>query len=79
MRQPPMSPTKDQTWWLANVSSETADYRVYLWVEGSGAGVDDDWVREELEKLARKNSPVGKLYAFSPYQLNAQPSAPLTR
>lgn len=70
MRQPPMCPARDQTWWLANVSSENADYRVYLWVEGSGAGVDDEWVRGELEKLALKNTPIGKLYSFSPYQLN---------
>ena len=64
----PRNPNMDQTWWEADVVSESAFYTVYVWTPG--ASNDDAWARSELEKLGAKHG-VGKLYGFSPIELPA--------
>jgi hypothetical protein len=71
--QPPMNAHGDQIWWEAQLESGSASFTVHLWIprseERSIQGNPDDWARAELEKLAQKHSPLGRLYAFSPIAL----------
>ena len=81
--QPPINWSGDQIWWEGHVSTGSAFWKVWVWVprsaESSIPGNPDEWARGELEKLARKYSPVGKLYAHSPIELHPESEAQLTR
>ncbi len=68
----PRNPNMDQTWWEADVESESAFYTMHIWVD-SPRNTDDQWAHEELEKLARIHG-VGQLYGYSPFEL--QPNGP---
>ena len=73
----------DQIWWEAQVASGAGFWTVRVWVprsvERSIPGNPDEWARGELEKLAQKYAPVGKLYAHSPIELHPEAEARLTR
>ncbi len=67
LRGNPRNPNMDQTWWEADVASESAFYKIHIWVQGAG-NTDDDWAHSELEKLAQMYTP-GQLYGYNPFEL----------
>lgn len=83
LAQPPMNSSGAQTWWEADVATVSGFWTVHVWVphsvERSLPGNPDEWARGELEKLAQRHSPVGKLYAHSPIELRAEGEPRLTR
>jgi len=75
LREPPRCPglARDQTWWEADVTSNSTFFTIWLWVareeERSISGDLDEWALGELKKLCQSYSPLGKLYAFHPHEL----------
>ena len=73
----------DQIWWEADVATPSVFWTIHVWVPqsvvSSVPGNPDEWARAELERLIQQHSPVGKLYAHSPIELNPQAESRLTR
>lgn len=68
----PRNPNMDQTWWEADVASESSFYTVHVWVWGRG-NTDDEWAHGELVKLTEMHH-AGALYGYEPFEL--QPNRP---
>ncbi len=64
----PKNPNMDQTWWEADVASESAFYTIHVWVQGA-RNTDDDWAYNELQKLTQMYS-AGQLYGYNPFELS---------
>ncbi len=72
----PRGPHMDQTWWEADVESQSSFYTIHLWVDG-GRSTDDDWAHGELVKLTQMHH-AGALYGYSPFELAPdRPASPV--
>jgi len=72
----PMNPNMDQTWWEADVESESSFFTIHLWVEGGG-NTDDEWAHGELAKLTQMHH-AGALYGYQPFELSPNgPASPV--
>lgn len=70
LERPPVGRGTDREWWEAELESGDARHTIMLWAAGAEAAqVTEDWIRAEIERLARSHADLDALYGASPIQL----------
>ena len=66
----PVGVGSDRRWWEAELESDGARHTVMLWATGANAErVTEQWIREEIERLAQSHADLNALYDASPIEL----------
>ena len=74
LEKPPVGRGSDRRWWEAELASGGAHHTVMLWATGANAErATEQWIREEIERLAESHGDLDALYGASPIEL--QPPA----
>jgi hypothetical protein len=70
LERPPVGRGTDREWWEAELEAGDASHTIMLWASGADADqVTEDWIRQEIERLARSHADLDALYEASPIEL----------
>ena len=75
LEKAPVGVGSDRRWWEAELASGGAHHTIMLWATGANAErVTEEWIREEVARLAESHADLNALYDASPIELRPPPA-----
>lgn len=70
LEKAPVGVGSDRRWWEVELAAGGTHHTIMLWATGPNAErVSDEWIREEIGRLAESHADLDALYAESPIEL----------